>query len=50
MKMNTSGEIYRLIKKVDNDTVIRRLNVRQKVRKLNVKYNGKIVITAHKKV
>ena len=48
--MKTFGEIYRLIKKVDNATVIRRLNVRQEVRKLNVKYNGKIVLTAHKKV
>lgn len=38
MKMKTSGQIYRIIKEIDEDTVIRRLNMRQYVQKNNLKY------------
>ena len=44
MKKKTSGEIYRLIKEIDNETVIRRLNVRQFVERNNLNY----VVTQHK--
>ncbi len=44
MKMKTSGQIYRLIKEIDEDTVIRRLNMRQYVQKNNLKH----IITQNK--